>query len=333
MPVCCCRWHGSFGSGKKKHVTLPNHRSSHAIPTPQGGGIAMASVGIITLWFLSAEYSLVERLSVIFPFLLATITGYLDDFYHLSGRCKLALIVLAVLPLVAIPLLFFSALSLPIITSFATLGTWPIAVFWVVILLGLIWVVNLTNFMDGINGLAVLEILFILGALWWLRDNFSLSAVTIQWIVCLWAACLAFLPFNFPKALLFLGDTGSLFLGVLMAWIVVIMMLTHPNGLWVFLCLFAMFWVDATLTLMRRLLRKKSIFEAHREHAYQHLANEKWQSHTKATLFIMLINVLWLLPMSYGVLHSAYPLLWLLIAMIPVVIYALYLRAGMPGSI
>ncbi len=318
-----------FWQQQNNNVALPNHRSSHATATPQGGGLAMAIVGIISLWFLSAELSLAERLLTVFPFLLATITGYLDDFHGLSGRWKLALIILAVLPLVFIPLLFFGALFSSIVTLLAALGTWAIAVFWVVMLLGLVWVVNLTNFMDGINGLAALEVLFILGTLWWLRDDFSLSTIMIQWIVCLWVACLSFLPFNFPKALLFLGDTGSLFFGVLMAWIVVVMMVNHPNGLWVFLCLFAMFWVDATLTLIRRLLRQKSIFEAHREHAYQHLANEKWQSHTKATLFIMLINVVWLLPMAYAVLQSAYPLLWLLIAIIPVIIYTLYLQAGM----
>ncbi len=314
---------------KNDNVAFPDHRSSHTVPTPQGGGLTIAFVGIVTLFFLSAESSFTERFLIVFPFFLATIAGYLDDFHGLTGRWKLGLIVLSVLPLLSIPSSFVTTLHSPVVTMADILGDWVTIVFPIIVLLGLIWVVNLTNFMDGINGLAVLETLFILGALWWLRDEFSLSAITVQWIVCLWLACLVFLPFNFPKALLFLGDTGSLFLGVLMAWVLFVMMLSHPNGLWTFLCLFAMFWVDATLTLGRRLLRKKSIFEAHREHAYQHLANEKWQSHTRAAGFIVLVNVAWLLPISYFVLHSAYPLLWLLLATFPVTVYTLYLRAGM----
>lgn len=297
---------------------LPNHRSSHIVPTPQGGGIAIAIVGIVTLCFLSLGAELMTQLILLIPLCLIALTGYWDDFHGLSGRWKLGLIALSVLPLV-----YFIVVTTTILAT-------GVAFFALVIILflGLIWVVNLTNFMDGINGLAVLQTLFMLSAFWWFREDFALLPITTTWVLCLSAACLAFLPFNFPSAKLFLGDTGSLFLGILMAWILVQMLLSHVNGLWVFLTLFAMFWVDATVTLIRRLLRRKSIFEAHREHAYQHLANECWHSHTKATLLIQLINVVWLLPMSSVVLHSAYPLVWLVLALLPIIAYVIFLRAG-----
>lgn len=304
-----------------KHNALPNHRSSHEVPTPQGGGIAIALVAMVALWALF-RLPVLERLWLLVPFGVAVLAGWIDDFYVLSGRLKLLFIGVAVIPLLS---------YLPDDVIFSALGEAFSVGFWVLIpilFLGLIWLVNLTNFMDGINGLAVLEVLFMLLAIWYFQDLLLLSPIVMQFIICVAVACIAFLPFNFPRALLFLGDTGSLFLGTLMAWLLIVLMTAHPSGLWVFLTLFAMFWVDATFTLLLRLARKKSIFEAHREHAYQNLANEKWQSHTKATLFIMLINVVWLLPMSYMVLSTHYPILWLIAAIIPVLIYCLWLKAG-----
>ncbi len=303
-------------------MVVPEARSSHRVPTLNGGalGVVLAVLGL--LLYLQEPAGIVAMLLAISPFVLAGGAGYLDDHHGLSGPMKLLLTAFAVLPLLM-------GLSQGVSVTLLSPTHLPAWLTLLVVFLGLLWTVHLTNFMDGINGLAVLQVLFMLLAAWLFRGYFNLSEVDIRFIVGVAVACVAFLPFNFPHAHSFVGDTGSLFFGVLMAWIVVVMMVNHPNGLWVFLCLFSMFWVDATLTLIRRLLRQKSIFEAHREHAYQHLANEKWQSHTKATLFIMLINVVWLLPMAYAVLQSAFPLLWLLIAIIPVIIYTLYLQAGM----
>lgn len=301
-----------------KHNALPNHRSSHVIPTLQGGGLAIAVVGIVSLWFLSLGSGLVAQLIFLLPLCLATLTGYWDDFHSLSGRWKLVGIALSTFPLVYVMLKNYAVSVNGIVLVLAVM----------VVLFGLIWIVNLTNFMDGINGLAVLQALFMLSALLWFRADFAVSPMMTTWLSCVIAACLAFLPFNFPKAKLFLGDTGSLFLGVLMAWILVVMMTSHPNGLWVFLTLFAMFWVDTTITLLQRLRRGKSIFEAHRDHAYQHLANEKWRSHSKATGVIMLVNILWLLPMAHGVLMSTMPMIWFGLAIAPVIIYAVVLKAG-----
>lgn len=313
---------------KGKSKVLPNHRSSHQRPTPQGGGLSVAIVAVLTLLFLSMDWPVSEQLLAVFPFTLATLTGYWDDFHDLSGHWKLILVMLGVLPLVLIPTLFYTNLLLPFSAVLAMLGPGAVGLFALILLLGLTWVVNLTNFMDGIDGLAVLQVMFMMIVLFFFRDDFTLTPIVIDWLICLWFACLAFLPFNFPRARLFLGDTGSLFLGTIIAWLLVLMTLSHSNGLWVFLCLFAIFWVDTTLTLIRRLWRKKSIFTAHREHAYQHLANEKWHSHTKTVMFLMAINIFWLFPMSYLVLSSVYPLFWLGLALIPVGAYCLWMKAG-----
>lgn len=312
-----------FWQHRKNNLSLPNHRSSHQLPTAQGGGIGIAVVGIVALWGLS-DLNVLSSLWLVSPFVMAALAGWLDDFHELSGRIKLLLISFAVLPLsVDLP----NSVVLSIFSNHFVLTFYLVAP---ILFTGMIWLVNLTNFMDGIDGLAVLQIVFMLVATWCFREKLSLSDETIRFVVYVGVACLAFLPFNFPKAQLFLGDTGSLFLGTLMAWLLVLFLTGHPNGLWGFLTLFAMFWVDATVTLVRRLLRGKSVFEAHREHAYQHLANELLSSHAKATLLIQLVNWLWLLPMSYVVLYAEWQFLWFVVALVPVIIYVTAFRAGQP---
>lgn len=298
---------------------LPNHRSSHATPTLQGGGISIAVVAVVALLLLPDSHA---SKHVTVALVLATATGWLDDFREMSGRFKLLLICLAVLPLF---IGFSDNLLINVFAHSFSINFW---LFVPVLFIGSVWLVNLTNFMDGINGLATLQAMFVLGFVYCYHDDFNLSTGTTNWVACTFVACLAFLPFNFPNAKMFLGDTGSLFLGVLMTWVLLQCSIGNANGLWTFLTLFAMFWLDATLTLLRRLWRRKSIFEAHREHAYQHLANERWQSHSRATLFVMLVNIVWLLPMAVVVLHSSYPLVWMLLALAPVLAYCLLLKAG-----
>lgn len=302
-------------------AVLPESRSSHSIPTFNGGAIGVVLVSLGMVIYLFWPLGITPVLFALLPLALAAGTGYLDDHHGLSGRVKLGLTAIAILPLLfefsaGLLVMFF---SMTVVPAFVVL---PVACF------GMLWIVHLTNFMDGIDGLATVQVIFMLLSVWLFRDLLLLSEANTQLLLGVVVACLAFLPFNFPKAKIFLGDTGSLFFGVLMAWLLVTLLKSHANGLWVFLILFSMFWVDTTVTLFRRLRRRKSVFEAHREHAYQHLANECWHSHVKTTLFIAAVNVAWLLPMAYGALRSNMPLLWFVVAVLPIVAYAIRLGAG-----
>lgn len=306
---------------RQGHGVLPQSRSSHEVPTPNGGAIGILLSSLLWLIYLLWPAGLKVMVLMLWPFVLSGLAGYLDDHHGLSGKMKLALTGIAIIPLL---LVFSGGLSVMLLSVVNV----PFFLFIPLGFLGLLWVVHLTNFMDGINGLAVLQVLFMLFATLLFRDLLLLSGTHQQFMLGVAVASVAFLPFNFPVAKVFLGDTGSLFFGTLMAWLLVVYLTSHLNGLWVFLILFAMFWVDTTVTLFQRLRWRKSIFEAHRDHAYQHLANEKWHSHWQATGFTMLVNVFWLLPLAYGALLSTVPIVWFLIAVTPVFIYVIKMRAG-----
>jgi len=109
------------------------------------------------------------------------------------------------------------------------------------------------------------------------------------------AACCGFLVWNWPPAKIFLGDVGSGYLGYVIAVLALAATRENPVALWTWLILGGVFFVDATVTLLRRLLRGERVYEAHRSHAYQWLAR-RWGSHSKVTCAVLMVNVLWLLP-------------------------------------
>ncbi|MPV85258.1 MraY family glycosyltransferase [Ostreibacterium oceani] len=314
-------------SHRKRLLDLPNARSSHQIATPRGGGIAIvvAAVGVF-LWGM-LWYKTTELLPITAAMLIAAITGWLDDRHQLTAKVKLILTILAVCPLIVGGLIRSDQLQLIVWALPVVIPLWLLGI---VALLGLTWVVNLTNFMDGINGITVLQTIFLLLALiilTWI-EALPLSSTYLMVFIYLLVSCFVFLPFNFPRAQVFLGDVGSLSLGVLFAWLFVVVTQAHAAGWWVMLILYAVFWVDATVTLVRRFVAGKSLFEAHRSHAYQQLANRIFDSHTKASLLLLGINVGWLLPMAYGSLLATYPLIWFVVAVLPVFVLVICLRAG-----
>jgi len=117
-------------------------------------------------------------------------------------------------------------------------------------------------------------------------------------LICLGVSSIGFLLWNWPAAKIFMGDVGSGFLG----FVLCVLMLATSQGkgisLWTWLILFGLFLVDATVTLMRRMIQREKWYSAHRSHAYQWLARQ-WGSHTRVTLLALAINVFWLLPIAY----------------------------------
>lgn len=160
----------------------------------------------------------------------------------------------------------------------------------------LVWLLNLYNFMDGIDGIASVEAISVClgGALLFLFvGEFKVAQVTLV----LAAAVMGFLFWNFPSARIFMGDAGSGFLGIVLgiqslqaAWIA-------PQLLWSWIILLGVFIVDATFTLLRRLIRGEKVYEAHRSHAYQ-FASRHYGRHLPVTLAVFAINFVWLLPFA-----------------------------------
>jgi Fuc2NAc and GlcNAc transferase len=303
-------------------MDVPNARSSHSVPTPRGGGVA------IVLGFLSVlpVLAFLGGLSWTFTWALLgagagiALLGFLDDHGHIAARWRLlghflgaiwALFWLGGLP--ALELFGF-------VLDLGWLGHVLAAIY-------LVWMLNLYNFMDGIDGIASVEaICACLGAclLYWLGGFESLILAPLV----LAMAVAGFLYWNFPPARIFMGDAGSGFLGIILGVLSLQAAWSSPKLLWVWLILLGVFIVDATLTLLRRLLRGDKVYEAHRSHAYQ-FASRHYGRHLPVTLVVMAINLFWLLPLAACVvLWNMDGALALILAYVPLLVLAVRFHAG-----
>lgn len=300
----------------------PNHRSSHVVPTPRGGGVAFVISFLIVIPFL-VHLDLVSysgSFALIGAGLFLAVLGFLDDHQSISASWRLlghfSACVLAVYWLGGLP-------SIPFLSWTLSMGLVAdvLAVFY------LVWLLNLYNFMDGIDGLAGIEAVSVcLGAalLYWLRGD----AVLIALPLFLAAAVAGFLFWNFPPARIFMGDAGSSFLGFILGVLSIKAAGVSGQLFWSWLILLGVFIMDATLTLLRRALRGERIQDAHRSHAYQK-ACSCFGRHLPVTLAVLLINVFWLCPIALLVgLGYLDGLIGLLIAYAPLVIIAAVFKAG-----
>lgn len=303
-------------------MDVPNVRSSHSIPTPRSGGIAIVLSFLIVLpvfgLFGTIGWTLIWALLGAGTGI--AILGFLDDYGHIAVRWRL-----------------FGHFVGSIWALFWLNGLPPLNIFGTAFDLGwvghvlaaiyLVWMLNLYNFMDGIDGIAGVE------------------AVTVCLGVCLtyrlagydhliWAplllamSVLGFLYWNFPPARIFMGDAGSGFLGMVLGVLSLQAAWNAPALLWGWVILLGVFIVDATLTLIRRFLQGARIYEAHRSHAYQ-FASRQSGRHSIVTLSVVAINVLWLLPIALCVvLLGLDGLTGVVLAYVPLVILAFKFHAG-----
>lgn len=303
-------------------MDVPNARSSHSIPTPRGGGVAIvvAFLLALALLFFMGVISLADFLAMAGAGAAIAIIGFMDDHGHIAARWRL----LGHFAAAAWLLVWMG--GLPAIDLFGiqvNLG-WAghvLAAFY------LVWLLNLYNFMDGIDGIASVEaICACLGAclLYWLAGLDSLI-----WGPLLLAVSVAgFLCWNFPPAKIFMGDAGSGFLGIALGGLSLQAAWVSTPMLWAWLILLGVFIVDATFTLFRRLLRGDKVYEAHRSHAYQ-FASRRFGRHLPVTLAVGVINIFWLLPIAVGVTHFGLDgAFGVVVAYVPLIALAIKFRAG-----
>lgn len=238
-------------------LARPNARSSHVVPTPQGGGIAVVTA-LITVSGLFAG---------------APEIGPRDAWTWLAG-CTLALAVLGAIddlrPLPALPRLAVQILVVGLLVSRLDGRIVPDIPLWLergLATLAGLWFVNLTNFMDGLDWMTVAEIVPVSTALVLLGLTGALPPLPILVAASLLGAMLGFAPFNRPVAGLFLGDVGSLPLGLVTAWL--LWHLAAAGALAAAILLPLVYLADASLTLAARAARRERIWEAHRGHFYQ----------------------------------------------------------------
>jgi len=303
-------------------LDVPNERSSHLVPTPRGGGVAIALTAFAGFALLTAlhaaDFGLFAALA---GGLGVAAIGLLDDRRALPAAGRLAAHLAAALWALA----WLGGLPpLRIGDQLVTLG----ALGTILGALGIVWVLNLFNFMDGIDGLAASEATFIAWSGAVLAGPVSVGNGAAAAAAVFGASCLGFLRWNWPPARIFMGDVGSGFAGYVIAVLALGTARHDPIGLWTWLVLGGAFFVDATVTLLRRLLRGERAYEAHRSHAYQWLAR-RWGSHGTVTLAVLTVNILWLLPCA--VLANKFPryaAMLVLIALAPLVPLAIIAGAG-----
>jgi Fuc2NAc and GlcNAc transferase len=304
-------------------MDLPNARSSHAVPVPRGGGVAIVAVFLSAVVWLLLKQAIPAKLvwALLGGGLAIAVVGLADDRFKLTPWPRLAVHSLAAAWAVwsldsMRPLQFGGGNSF---------GAW---VSRGVAFIGLIWLTNLFNFMDGIDGLAGMEAVCVsgLGAILLFLNGLPSYARVSSTLA---AASFGFLVWNWPPAKIFMGDVGSGFLGFTLGVLALFSSKAGPELIWPWLILLAAFFVDATVTLLRRMFSRARWHEAHRSHAYQHAA-QATGSHAKVTLAVAVINVGWLFPLAWAALRypTAAPAL-AAVAVIPLLYITIRFEGGL----
>jgi Fuc2NAc and GlcNAc transferase len=302
-------------------VDLPNERSSHSAPTPRGGGMALVVAFLVGLLATGNYVPITGTLALLFGGIGVAIVGFVDDHGHVRARWRLfAHFFFAAWILSSIGVPRFEWMGTDI--GLGAMGAVLAAVY-------LVWMLNLYNFMDGIDGIAGVEAAIVgVGgtAVYWLSGMPLTSEMALPMLLA--AATLGFLIWNFPPAKIFMGDAGSGFLGLMLGAFSLQAAVARPVLLWCWLVLLGVFIVDATVTLIRRLLRGERIYEAHRSHAYQH-ASREFGAHRPVTLAVAALNLFWLLPWAMAIASGRVGgVVGLVIAYIPLLALTFRFKAG-----
>lgn len=308
-------------SNRFSKMDIPNERSSHSTPTPRGGGIAFVTTSLIgfLLLLLNNTLNRTELLSLCCAGVIVAIAGHLDDRQKISG----ATVRLVLHAISAVILIIGVGIPSELALFARTVNTGIVGSILGVVYL--VWLLNLFNFMDGTDGIAASEAIFVALAGAFLSYHVLADASHSAAAVILAASTFGFLLFNWSPAKIFMGDVGSGYLGIVIGGLSLIAANQDPDLLWVWIILLAVFVSDATVTLIRRLLRKQKPHVAHRSHAYQHLAI-RLNSHAKVALLVLAVNIAWLLPIAFlvadkqlagmtGVIIAYVPLLFVMLAL------------------
>jgi UDP-N-acetylmuramyl pentapeptide phosphotransferase/UDP-N-acetylglucosamine-1-phosphate transferase len=243
-------------------MARPNARSSHRQPTPQGGGISVVVAAFVVAWGAVATSPAMlqdeggQFLALTATAALLAVVGAMDDLRSLSAGIRLAVQCIAVGALIA---------ALP-----NQLRILPQLPWWLEragLFVGVVWLVNLVNFMDGIDWMTVAELVPVTGTILLLGLGGAIALWPAVVAAALLGAIVGFAPFNKPVARVFLGDVGSLPIGLVLGWL--LLRLAAHGHLAAAIILPLYYFADATITLIRRVGRGEPFWQAHRQHFYQ----------------------------------------------------------------
>jgi len=314
-------------------IDSPNNRSSHTAPTPNGGGIGLVVAGVLTGVYLLILYQPFSYgFSVLGISCILAGVGLQDDRQPVPARWRLGVQVT-----MGASLLFVLG-GLPEIQRFVD-AWFSRTLIYAFLLLVIVWWINLFNFMDGIDGLAGMQAIFMLLAgavLLVLLRREVLADPLIIWMLCIAGGTAGFMLLNWPPAKIFMGDVGSVYLAFMLLSFGLLtirtVMVSVPTGLSMWAILGATFATDATITLITRMLTTKKWHLAHCAHLYQRLAR-KLGSHRAVTLIYLAVNIFWLLPLAYLCTHNPqWSVALAVVAYLPLIAVAIRFGAGRPDA-
>src|SRR5205085_1592576 len=264
-------------------LARPNARSSHTVPTPQGGGIAVVAATLVATWLgvglatFLMPFGLTRLAALTIATIALALIGSADDIRTLGAAPRLIVQVLGVgLVVVLLP------------ADFRVVPALPVAVERAAVFLGGVYFVNVVNFMDGLDLMTVAEVVPVTAGVILLGFNGAEWVPAMLVAAALLGAIIGFAPFNRPVAKLFLGDVGSLPIGLILGWM---MLLLAGQGHLVAALLLPLYYLaDATVTLGRRLVQREAIWEAHRTHFYQ-LATDRGFTVSEIVIRVFVLNV------------------------------------------
>lgn len=300
---------------------VPVNRSAHSRPIPVAGGLA-----IVTLFLLVVGY---YSYSGLIPYnesmaLLATssiaLLGLIDDLKPLRIRWRIPL------QFIAAAWVVWQLGRVPAIDlGFVQVGNpWLLTILAV---FALVWLLNLFNFMDGIDGIAASELIFVnLMSLLFVIN--SADAVLTMLSATLLAAGAGFLLWNWPPAKIFMGDVGSGFIGFSLGVMALLSMQHGSMTVWTWVLLLGVFISDASFTLFRRFRQSERWYDGHSSHAYQNAARY-YKGHSKVTIRVIVINCVWLAPLAwFSVYRPELGFYLAIFGITPLVVLANKLQAG-----
>ena len=268
----------------------PNERTLHRRPTPQTGGLAIIASVVVALAVAACILAIAQPSKPVLPkglasgslwivvsMLLVFTVSFVDDCIRLSPILRLS--VQAVSAFIIVEGIGLTLTSIPIPggpTILLGVAAVPVTV------LFLLWMANLYNFMDGVDGFAggMTLIGFSFFAYFGWQTHFPVMLIIAAFVAM---GALGFLAYNFPPARIFMGDAGSITVGFLAGTLMILGVRDRIFEIWVPIMIFSPFIVDATVTLIRRVIRRQKIWQAHREHYYQRLVLSGW-SHRRTVL-------------------------------------------------
>lgn len=308
-------------------LDTPVARSAHVAPKPLGGGAALAAPYFLcVIWFV-ASAAISESALAYLGCLFIVVLGFSDDRWQLSSKVRLPvqfIVSLAAVRAIGVDSVDFGFFSLSEPLTLSLLAV-----------LSLVWLCNLTNFMDGIDGIAASQLLVTSLSCVVLLVGLDAAAgesgehdVVLTLSVVLAASAAGFILWNWSPASLFMGDAGSGFIGFALGLLALESLVTQRMAVWSWVLLLGVFIADTAVTLLVRIIRGERWYEGHSQHAYQ-ILSRRLNSHPRVVGGVILINICWLLPLAWvaGILPH-YGVLFATIGLAPLLLGCYRLGAG-----